>query len=247
MMPEASTLDVFREAVAQDLALLVDLHDRELDDALLGAVRARGFPEAMGLLPRRAETVAALAFVRESMDRFGTTLSPGERDAHAVDYAAIYLTHSLSASPCESVWCDEEGLAMQAPMFEVRAWYRRHGLGSADWRVRSDDHLCLQLGFLVYLVRQEGVAPLHEACAFMDAHLLRWLPRFAARVSHRCDTAFYAGLAMLTAAYCEELRDILAELLGMPRPEPEAAGKQVRPATAPEMPVRYLPGVAPSW
>jgi putative dimethyl sulfoxide reductase chaperone len=240
-------LQSFREAIAQDLALLASLHDRELDDALLAEVRQSGFPDAMGLLPRRTEAIEALAFLRDTLNGLSSPLSQRERDEHAVDYAAIYLTHSLSVSPYESVWCDEEGLAMQAPMFEVRDCYRRHGLGSADWRTRADDHLCLQLGFLAYLARQEGLEPLREACSFMDAHLLRWLSQFAARVSHRCDTAFYAGLAMLTAAYCEELRDILAELLGEPRVDPDLSAKKVSASQSREMPMRYMPGVAPSW
>ena len=48
-------------------------------------------------------------------------LGDGERDELAADFAAIYLTHGLSASPYESVWLDEEGLAMQGPMFQTLA------------------------------------------------------------------------------------------------------------------------------
>jgi len=39
----------------------------------------------------------------------------------AADFAAIYLNHSIQASPCESVWLDEEGLMRQQPMFKVNA------------------------------------------------------------------------------------------------------------------------------
>ena len=34
----------------------------------------------------------------------------------------------------------------------------------------------------------------------MDEHLLRWLPSFAQRVAVRCDTAYFAALALLTVA-----------------------------------------------
>ena len=47
------------------------------------------------------------------------------------DFAGIYLTHALRASPCESVWLDEENLMMQGPSFAVRDCYRRHGLSVA--------------------------------------------------------------------------------------------------------------------
>jgi TorA maturation chaperone TorD len=49
---------------------------------------------------------------------------------------------------------------------------------------------------------------------------LRWIEEFAERVADRCSTRFYAGLALLTAAYLDELRDLLARLLDQPRPAP---------------------------
>lgn len=49
-------------------------------------------------------------------------------DELAADYAAIYLTHALRASPHESVWRDDDHLMLQGPTFAVRAFYRRHGV-----------------------------------------------------------------------------------------------------------------------
>lgn len=242
MSGQEEILGLFRAAIAQDLALLASLHDRELDAAGLERLHAGGFPDSLGLRLVSAQGRQALAYLRQVLAELPSPLPDKQRDELAADYAAIYLTHALAASPCESVWLDDENLAMQAPMFETRAWYRRHGLGTADWRQRPDDHLCLQLQFLAHLAGDSEPASLAEACAFMDEHLLRWLPRFAAKVFQRCATPFHAALALLTAAYCEELRDLLADLLDLPRAEPAASAAPVR-----EAPLHYMPGLAPSW
>jgi hypothetical protein len=114
--------------------------------------------------------------------------------------------------------------------------------------MRSDDHICLELQFLAALLRDAHPEALPEAARFLDEHLLRWLPLFAKRVSARCATPFYAGAARLTEAYCEELRDILAALLGKPRPSPEEVEARMKPrASAVTHPLAYIPGVAPSW
>jgi TorA maturation chaperone TorD len=115
--------------------------------------------------------------------------------------------------------------------------------------MRSEDHLVLELRFLAHLLDgAKQPIDLAEAARFMDEHLLLWIDGFAERVAARCTTRFYAGLAMLTAAYLDELRDLLAELLDSPRPtreEMEAAIKSYAPSQEVEGP--YLPGTAPSW
>jgi len=65
--------------------------------------------------------------------------------------------------------------------------------------------------------------------------VLRWLPLFSNRVAHRCATSFFAGIATLTAAYCEELRDLMAELLEEPRPTEEEVEQRMK-IDAPPLP-----------
>jgi TorA maturation chaperone TorD len=186
----------------------------------------------------------AITLLRQGLTDLPTDLTDATLDALAVDYAEIYLTYGLRASPCESVWMDEDSLALQAPMFRIRAWYRRYGLAVEDWRKRSDDHLVYELRFLAQLLRGDPEpAALAEVAQFLDEHPLRWVNRFAERVSTRCATRFYAGLALLTAAYLDELRDLLAALLGQPRPPTTVdAPPPDADADAP-----YVPGVSPGW
>jgi len=218
--PPPTSLEEFRVAVAEDLRCLAELHDREPTAELLSELKAIGYPKSMGLCltgeagrQASAEMLAALSGIDPSKDE-------EVADVLAADYADIYLTHGCRAAPTESVWLDEDNLERQVPMFEVREWYLKHDLAAADWQRRPDDHIVPQLQFIAYLMQYaDGLAGLSEVADFMDHHLLKWIPDFSARVASRCDTRYFAGLALLTSAYLDELRDLLAEITDQARPE----------------------------
>jgi TorA maturation chaperone TorD len=245
------TLDRFRTAVAEDLLALARLHDRELDSELIHLLWRDCYEDFLGLRLQRERASAALGLLREGLTEIPTELCQASLDRLAADYADIYLTYGLRASPCESVWLDDDNLTLQEPMFRVRAWYGRHGLAVEDWRKRSDDHLVNELRFMAHLLDGETEPPvaLEEVARFLDEHPLCWIDQFADRVAKRCATRFYAGLALLTAAYLDELRDLLAELLGSPRPTAEEIEGRTDPAVPVPLEVDgpYLPGAAPSW
>ncbi|MFC1759002.1 molecular chaperone [Planctomycetota bacterium] len=256
-----------RSLAAGDLLELAYLQEHEVSEETLRELCAVGFPDSLGVQidGDKAEQVCQL--VRDSLQEIARLLNvdngksgrPDEEvesgvsqptdsrpqnkqellDELAGDYAAIYLNYSLGVSPCESVWFDEDGLVYQEPMFQVRNIYRHYGLEAEDWRRRSEDHLVLQLLFISHLMGQEGHAPLRDAATFLDEHTLRWIDKFAERVATRCYTSFYGSVALLTAAYLDQLRDCLAEVLGESRPSPEdieqrleTRAKQEQPAQA---------------
>ncbi len=239
----------FRGAVAGDLALLSVLHASELDADRLAELQRLDFPDALAFRLQGDFGRDAMSLMREAMNELPDEPSAALLDELAADFAAIYLTNGYGAYPAESVWIDEDGLTMQEPMFQVRDWYQRYGLAVEDWRVRSDDHLVYQLDFLSHVLRDGGDEDLPGLARFMDEHLLRWVLDFARRVASRCATPLYAGLNSLTAAYVDELRDVLAEVLGEARPTPEEIDERMRPKAEVQvaMPERYVPGVAPSW
>ena len=244
-------LDGFCAAVSQDFMQLAILHDAEADDALIQSLKQARFPAGLGLQLESKAAREAMALLKRALADLPDPLDERLADELAVDYAAIYLTHAYRASPNESVWIDEENLERQQSMFEVRDYYHRYGLGAENWRMRADDHLVLQLQFLAHLLdREPRDAALTVATRFMDEHLLRWLTPFAGRVAGRCSTPLYAGICLLTAAYCEELRDLLAEILGERRPtadEIEARIRQTQSVPA-EVPIAFMPGAGgPSW
>lgn len=241
----------FCAAVAQDLLQLATLHDAEADKRLIQSLQQSGFPSALGLRLESQAAHDAITLIERALAGMPDPLDEQYADELAVDYAAIYLTHAYRASPNESVWIDEEHLERQQSMFEVREYYTRYGLGAANWRKRSDDHLVLQLQFLAHLFgKEQGDEIFTTATRFMDDHLLRWLMQFANRVAGRCATPFYAGINMLTAVYCEELRDLLADILDERRLTPEeieARMQQNKPVSV-DVPITFVPGAGgPSW
>lgn len=209
---------------AEDLRALAWLHEQERSPALLVALYDHGFPSTLCLVaaddPARAAMDAALSALAGRGDG---SLPASSADELAADYAAIYLTHALRASPFESVWRDEDHLAMQNPTFSVRAFYRRHGMQVTDWRKLADDHLTHELNFLALLLER---GEQREAARFLGEHLMTWLPDFAQRVGARAATPFYAALAVLTRACCAQCQRWLPRVALMPAvqvaPPPDA-------------------------
>ncbi len=243
----ADPLEMFCQAVTDDLAMLAVLHNAEPDAGLIEALRNSNFPEGLGLQLRCKGGLQVLELMEQALKAMPKQLDKAVLDELAADYASIYLNYGIQASPEESVWIDDENLICQDTMFQVRTWYERHGLVAPDWRKRPDDHLVLELYFIIHLFEIDPTdESFREAAQFMDAHLLRWLTNFGTRVSQRCATPYFAGVATLTGAYCEELRDLLAEILNEPRPSQEEIEDRMKPKLEPEeVPVSFVPGMGP--
>ncbi|RDH87027.1 MAG: dehydrogenase [endosymbiont of Escarpia spicata] len=241
-------LAVFCSAVTGDLSLLAMLHDIEPEEKLLSALRSEGFSTSLGLRLKSDEGQKSLAFFDETLRALPEDIGTETLDQLAADYASIYLNYGINASPEESVWIDEENLICQDSMFQVRSCYERHGLGVEDWRIRPDDHLVIQLRFLQFLFEKNpDLEVVREVAHFMDEHLLRWLMQFSNRVANRCDTPYFAGLSLVTAYYCEELRDLLANILDEPRPTSEEIEERMKPKRQVEsVPVSFMPGMGPA-
>ena len=191
---------------AEDLCTLAWLHASEHPSVVWTALNRAGFPEGLVLLPADDPAVVSMSGILADLGRRAEGDRAALDDEIAADYAAIYLTHALRASPFESVWRDDEHLMWQGPTFEVRKLYRRHGLAVRDWRELPDDHLSNELAFVGALL---GRGELQAARAFLADHLLVWLPKFAQQVAGRAHTALYGGLAVLTAQTCLALKDVL--------------------------------------
>lgn len=243
-----SLLELFRARVAEDLMLLAKLHDCEPDAALIIELNKLDFPQSLTLLPETDLAAESQLLMKQTL----VEIEVSQKQKHimndlAADYAAIYLNHSISASPEESVWLDEDSLMCQDSMFQVRSWLETYGLAIENWRVRPDDHLVYQLQFIAtLLIIDNEPESLEKAATFMDEHLLRWLGNFAERVLQRCDTTYFASIAVITANYCEELRNTLAELTHQVRPTREEIDERMKPKQGKQdVEVSFMPGLGP--
>jgi len=247
----SSRIAEIADIIAEDAESLAVLHDRELTADLLVALREADFPACLGLMPATAVAVEAWRAMAEGMARLPAHPDASALDHLAAEYAAIYLTGAYGASPHESVWTDDDHLTCQAAMFQWRDIHAGAGLVTPDWRQRPDDHLVLQLLHLAHAARRAATADSWRRLAtILDEHTLRWVPDFAARVAVRTESPFYAGLAVLTAAWLDTVRDLIARHLNEPRPTREDIEARLRPATAriEAQPIAFMPGAqGPSW
>lgn len=241
----------FRSALIDDLDQLIRLHDRELDAASLQALKSVNFPAGLALAADGDCAELAYANLAAAVADLPEVLPQQTVDELAADYAAIYLNNSLGASPYESVWLDDEHLACQQPMFELREIYAAAGFKAADWRRRFDDHLVLQLHYLRHALQVAAVDGQNVA-NFIDEHLGYWLPDFARRVALGCDTGFYAALAELTHVWLLRFRALLDDMYDCPVQAREVIAARIHKKLALDKaevaPIRFMPGAqGPSW
>ena len=235
-------------AVSHDLTLLASLHDKELSPNKAAEIKAVHFPRSLGINLDDAKADSVITMLAEEIQNWPSDFPRSVEQDLAADYASIYLNNYCNASPQESVWIDEDHLAWQEPMFQVRRVYEKFGLGVDNWRVRADDHLVTELQFIAWLLSQENPVQHFELIEkFMDEHLLRWVTPFGERVAQRCGTPFYAGLGLLTGLYCNAFRDLLAEITNRPRPSEEEILERTTPEKIEAVPVKFVPGAEASW
>lgn len=247
--PVTNAEEVTSEALARmadGLDVLVRLHDREVDHALLQEMQTHRVAQGLGELVSSDAAHARVAEIVSVLQEIG--VAPGEAvmDNLAAEFADLYLTHGYRVSPSGSVWLTEDKLERQLPMFDVRDWYDHYGISVPNWRVRADDHLVHELQFVAFLCRHgDGVAA-RDAGRFLDLHVLPWLPEFCRRGKERVGQPLYAALLGLTIAYLDDLRSLIEEITGEVRDVRKVATLDTARAPEPEA-VAYAPGVAESW
>lgn len=109
----------------------------------------------------------------------------------------------------------------------VEAAYRRHGLRFAPGRAHLADEAAPQLELLAHLCGVEAGArergheqiaanTIAEQLAFLDTHLARWLPAFAARVRAAAAPGFYRAVVELAEVFVGHDRELVAGLVAAP-------------------------------
>ena len=215
--PVPNDLDL--AASAQGLRLLARLHAEEPTPALLESLR--NAPVGRGPLALdRDDALQAAALVDEVVSDLPERITRRSLAPLAADFAAIHRSGELRACPTEGPWLDEEMRADAAA--SLLRW--RNGLETGvEAELRrppldrlADDHIAAELALLAALLDHGRTL---DAVRFLDRHLLRWAPDFCSKVATRCREPFFAGIAILTNAHLDDLRDRLGELCGLPRPD----------------------------
>jgi putative dimethyl sulfoxide reductase chaperone len=188
---------------------------REIVQAFPFADSHAGFSEALGRI---------VNYLKES-----EVLSVRNYDRLHWDYTRMFIGPAkLPAPPWESVYRDADHLHFSKETLDVRNAYRKYNLLPMDFGREPDDHIGLELDFMHKLCEkakekarasdETGLAEiLKDQKAFLDEHLLRWVPDWARDVVNSAETDFYRGMALLLEAFIRLDREIIDELFAPSR------------------------------
>ena len=141
------------------------------------------------------------------------------------DYTRMFIAPAkLPAPPWESVYRDADHLHFSKETLDVRNAYRKYNLLPMDFGREPDDHIGLELDFMHKLCEmakektrisdKTGLLEiLKDQKAFLDEHLLRWVPDWTRDVVNSAETDFYRGMALLLEAFIRLDREIIDKLL----------------------------------
>lgn len=164
-----------------------------------------------------------------SLPALADVLPTGDPDEAAAEH---HQALSLEVFPFESVFLDPEGLLEGPSAAEVLQAYRAAGF-QPDTRSLAADHVGLELAFLAHLSAAESDALRDDAdpqvqvvrahtTAFLDAHLLRWLPALVVALEQQASSPWLTRLAHLALELVVSHRTALGswgELMPLPPAE----------------------------
>lgn len=140
------------------------------------------------------------------------------------EYTRLFLGPTkLPAPPWESVYVSKEPLLFQESTLTVRRSYLKHGFIPQNYPHEADDHLALELDFMASLsglahnaLEQSDFDKVTDAMedqkAFLEDHLLKWIPQFAAKLN-ASDTYAYGNLAHILREFLILDTRTLAEII----------------------------------
>jgi len=149
----------------------------------------------------------------QSARRLGAAFAAQDLQSLLIDYTRLFLGPvNAPARPYGSVWLGGGQELMQESTMAVLALYRDGGFELADDFRELPDHVAAELEFLYVLLFRESLARRDGDAAalakvtdlrrrFLDAHLARWIARFAAACRDNAQTGFYRELADITERF----------------------------------------------
>lgn len=193
--------------------LLSRLYRQEVDAPLLERLRGMTFPQTCP----QPELEAGY----RALERWLSAGTEDALDALAVDFARVFLgagsAEGCAAFPYESVYTSPKRLVMQDAWERVKSLYAAHGVRiDTDSSELMEDHIAYELAYMALLCR-EG-AERAEQRAFLEEHLLTWVPDFCADLQRCAGTGFYRCVAQLTLGWLKLEESLLQAEENAPSP-----------------------------
>ena len=164
-----------------------------------------------------AQAVSCLSMMVEGP---ASSCAAGEGGAFAADddlmweYRRLFIGPGAKpAPPWGSVYTDRECVVFGATTLELRAWMREHGVARIADEKTPEDHIGLMLALMAWLAQNQP-ADLGE---FLSLHFLTWAGHFLDELADAAEHPFYEGLARLTRASLDGVREALGLEVVTPR------------------------------
>jgi putative dimethyl sulfoxide reductase chaperone len=176
---------------------------------------AEEMSSAVDRLNGRAELATAVAHVRTLITDLNSPAAadlPGPAEEHTFLFAR--------QTPCPIYESAYYAGGMEQNMADIAAFYRAFGLQIAPEAYERCDHISSQLEFMAVLCAKEAhalrnnLAEPAEICrdarrTFLEFHLGRWTPAFAARLQTKARLPLYPALAeVLLALLSDEAKEV---------------------------------------
>jgi putative dimethyl sulfoxide reductase chaperone len=143
--------------------------------------------------------------------------SPGPAEEHTFLFAR--------QTPCPPYECTYYAGGMEQNLADIAGFYRAFGLQLAPEAHERADHVSSQLEFMAVLCAKEARALGHNLAepagicrdarrSFLEFHLGRWTPAFAARLEAKARLPLYPALAGVLRAFLDAEAEELGATLG---------------------------------
>lgn len=123
----------------------------------------------------------------------------------------------LAAPPWESFYRSKEQLLFEEWTIQVREQYHRYGLSYIRENKEPDDHLLLELEFMIFLANEcldnsSLQELLSDQISFLKDHLMMWILTFSRRIIENSSSPLYIGAALLLADFISFDLETLLEI-----------------------------------
>lgn len=155
------------------------------------------------------------------LQTFFNWLTEDELAAEQEEYQRLFIgPGSLAVPPWESFYRSKEQLLFEDCCYQVRTDYHRYGLQFYKENNEPDDHLLLELEFMMFLtdksIQEQNIeklmALLTDQVNFLENHLLEWVPLFCKRLAVSTNSKLYTGAALLLEDFLRDDMHSLKEI-----------------------------------
>ena len=141
------------------------------------------------------------------------------------EYTRLFIGPTkLPAPPWESVYVTKDRLIFQESTLKVRQCYLKYNFVPINYRSEPDDHIALELDFMFNLSNlavsafnnenpNEARDILLDQKAFLEEHLLVWVPQFVSDLEAATSHPLYSGMASILIEFLKADLTVTNEIL----------------------------------